>query len=93
MFKLFLMLVFVSFEFVSGMLVLVRTVFSPMLMVVNMLVHFMDMFVGVLMNVFMLMFVLMFVPVGLIPMGVLMFMDMGVFMGMQVFVFVFAFHS
>lgn len=86
------MRVIVRFSFMNWMFVVMRSMLTCVLVVMNVGISAMGMLVQVFMNMLMGVAVRMLVRVRQVPMWVLMGMHVCVFMGMQVLVFMFTFH-
>ena len=83
----------VNLGFMGRMFVIMRPMFSRMIVIVHMDIPTMFVLVNMLVNMFMTVGVRMLVGVLYVPMRMLMAMDVGVLMGVDVFVFMFAFHN
>ncbi len=85
--------VVVHFGFMGRMLMVMGSMLTGMVMIMHVGILGMAVFMRMFVDVFVNMGVGVLVGVNHVPVGVRMAMNMGVFMGMQVAVFVFPFHA
>jgi len=87
------MLMFVRLRFMGRMLVLVTAVFPGMDMVMHVGIRPMGMFMGMLVQMLVGVHVLVLMQVDFVPVPMLMAVHMGMVMGVQMLMFVFALHG